>query len=107
MDPSEQPSTPPVVQPASETRKSTFGDSAVWMRGLYMLLFALAFGVGQTLLCVAAIAQFLWLLFAGEANAQIAQFGNSLARWLGDTARYLTCSSDTKPFPWAPWPPAV
>jgi len=74
MDPSEQPSTPPVVQPASETRKSTFGDSAVWMRGLYMLLFALAFGVGQTLLCVAAIAQFLWLLFAGEANAQIAQF---------------------------------
>jgi hypothetical protein len=114
MDPSEQPNIPPAPAPApapaeprTEARKSSFGDSAVWMRGLYMLLLALAFGVGQTLLCVAAIAQFLWLLFAGEANAQVARFGESLSRWLSDTARYLTCASEVKPFPWAPWPPAV
>jgi hypothetical protein len=55
---------------------------------------------------VTAIAQFLWLLFAGEANSQVAQFGNSLARWLADAARYLACASEAKPFPWAPWPPA-
>ena len=55
---------------------------------------------------LAGIAQFLWLLFAGEANSQIAQFGNSLSRWLADAARYLSCASDMKPFPWAPWPPA-
>jgi hypothetical protein len=102
MEPSEQTTSNPVT----EQRKSSFGDSAVWMRGLYMLLLVLAFGVAQTLLCVTAIAQFLWLLFAGEANSQIAQFGNSLSRWLADTARYLSCASDAKPFPWAPWPPA-
>ena len=83
----------------AEPRSSRFGDSAVWMRGLYMLLLVLAFGVAQTLLCVTAIAQFLWLLFAGEANSQLAQFGNSLARWLADAARYLACASDAKPFP--------
>ena len=91
----------------TEPRSSRFADGAVWMRGLYMLLLVLAFGVAQTLLCVTAIAQFLWLLFAGEANSQIAQFGSSLARWLADAARYLACASDAKPFPWAPWPPAV
>ena len=91
----------------AEPRSSRFADSAVWMRGLYMLLLVLAFGVAQTLLCVTAIAQFHWLLFAGEANSQIAQFGNSLSRWLADAARYLSCASDAKPFPWAPWPPAV
>jgi hypothetical protein len=102
MEPIEQTTNTPVT----EQRKSSFGDSAVWMRGLYMLLLVLAFGVAQTLLCVTAIAQFLWLLFAGEANGQIAQFGNSLSRWLADTARFLSCASDAKPFPWAPWPPA-
>lgn len=101
MEPSEQ-----TTNPASEPRKSTFGDTAVWMRGLYMLLLAFAFGVAQTLLCVTAIAQFLWLLFAGEANGQLTKFGSSLSQWLADTARFLTCASDVKPFPWAPWPPA-
>jgi uncharacterized protein DUF4389 len=102
MEPSEQ----TTGNPETEQRKSSFGDSAVWMRGLYMLLLVLAFGVAQTLLCVTAIAQFLWLLFAGEANSQIAQFGSSLSRWLADAARYLSCASDAKPFPWAPWPTA-
>jgi hypothetical protein len=90
-----------------DQRKSSLSDPAIWLRGLYMLLLVLAFGVAQTLLCVTAIAQFLWLLFAGEPNRQLVQFGSSLSRWLGDTARYLTLSSDVKPFPWAPWPPAT
>ncbi len=100
MEPIEQTTT----NPATEPRKSSFGDTAVWMRGLYMLLLVLAFGVAQTLLCVTAIAQFLWLLFSGEANRQLTQFGSSLSRWLADTARYLTCASEAKPFPWAAWP---
>lgn len=103
MDPIEQPTG---NQP-TDRRKSSFGDAAIWTRGLYMLLLLLAFSVAHALLCVTAIAQFLWLLFNGEANNQLAQFGNSLSRWFGDTARYLTCVSEVRPFPWAPWPPAV
>jgi hypothetical protein len=45
-------------------------------------------------------------LFAGEHNPALAQFGRSLSRWLQDTGRYIVCASDTKPFPWAPWPAA-
>ena len=103
MEPIEQTTANPVTEP----RKSSFGDAAIWTRGLYMLLLVLAFSVAHALLCVTAIAQFLWLLFSGEANSQLAQFGNSLSRWLADAARYLTCVSDAKPFPWAPWPPAL
>ena len=90
----------------ADTQRPGYSSSVVWVRGLYMLLLLLAFGISQTLLCATAIAQFLWLLFAGETNSQLAQFGNSLARWVGDAARYLTCASDVKPFPWAPWPSA-
>ncbi len=102
MEPYEQ-TTPTAV---TEQRKSTFGDTAVWLRGLYMLLLALAFGIAQTLLCVTAIIQFLWLLFSGEPNGQLTRFGSSLARWFSDAARFLTLASEVKPFPWAPWPPA-
>ncbi len=82
------------------------GRSAVWMRGLFMLLFMIAFGLGQALLWLTGLVQFLWLLFAGESNGALAKFGSSLSVWLAETARFVSCASDNKPFPWAPWPPS-
>jgi hypothetical protein len=68
-----------------------------------MLLLAIAFGIGHVVLNAVAVVQFLWLLFAGEPN-RLLGFGRSLAPWLGDTARSMTCASDEKPFPLRPWP---
>jgi Domain of unknown function (DUF4389) len=76
----------------------------VWMRGLFMLLLMIGFAMGQWLLNVLAIVQFLWLLFAREPNQFLAGFGNSLSIWLAEVGRFLTCASDDKPFPWKPWP---
>ncbi len=79
---------------------------AVWMRGLFMFLLMLAFGVGQGLLWLVGIAQFLWLVFTETPNAFLTRFGKSLSVWLAETARFVTCASEEKPFPWAPWPSA-
>jgi hypothetical protein len=79
---------------------------AVWMRGLFMILFLLAFGVAQGLLWLLAVVQFVWLLTSGEVNANLSRFGRSLALWLGELVRYVTGASEMKPFPWAPWPSA-
>jgi hypothetical protein len=98
MDPSDQTAVTPHADRSAQR--------AVWMRGLFMLLLLLAFALAQSLLWVIAIAQFCWLLFAGEHNAPIARFGRSLALWLAETARFITCASEMKPFPWAPWPAA-
>jgi uncharacterized protein DUF4389 len=78
--------------------------SDVWMRGLFMLLLMMGFAIGQWLLNLLAIVQFLWLLFAREPNLALASFGNSLSIWLAEVGRFLTCASDEKPFPWRPWP---
>ena len=80
--------------------------SDVWMRGLFMLLFMMGFAIGQWLLNFLSIVQFLWLLFAREPNEFLARFGNSLAIWLAEIGRFLSCASDEKPFPWRPWPTA-
>ena len=76
----------------------------VWMRGLLMLVLIIGFAVGQWLLNLLALAQFLWLLFAREPNGFLARFGNSLAIWLAEVGRFLTCTTEDKPFPWRPWP---
>lgn len=80
---------------------------AVWMRGLFMLLFMVGFGVGQSLLYLLAVVQFLWLLFAREPNQFLVRFGSSLSTWLSEVGRFLSCANDDKPFPWRPWPDGV
>ena len=86
-----------VLEDKSSTRE-------VWMRGLFMLLFMVAFGFGVWVLNFIAIVQFIWLLVSREHNQVVARFGNSLCMWLADVGRYLTCTTDDKPFPWKLWP---
>lgn len=76
----------------------------IWMRGLFMLLFLFAFGLGETILFFIALLQFFWLVATKEPNQLVSSFGASLAEWLGRVVRFLACVSNDKPFPFAPWP---
>jgi len=98
MDPSDQTAVTPHADRSARR--------AVWMRGLFMLLLLIAFWVAQWLLWLVGIVQFLWLAFTDAPNAFLARFGKSLALWLAETARFVSCASEAKPFPWAAWPPA-
>ncbi|MEJ1990825.1 MAG: DUF4389 domain-containing protein [Maritimibacter sp.] len=78
-------------------------DNNVWMRGLWMLVLAFLFGVGETILVIAAVLQFLWLLFGKEKNKPIADFGKDLSHWLAQVALFQTGSTEDKPFPFSRW----
>jgi hypothetical protein len=80
------------------------GSREIWKRGLFMLLFAIAFGIGQVILNAIAVMQFLWLLAKHERNEYLASFGTSLSTWFAEISRFQTCASDDRPFPWRPWP---
>jgi len=80
------------------------GSRDVWKRGLFMLLFAIAFGIGQIVLNAIAVVQFLWLLFTREPNRRLSQFGLSLSKWLAEVAQFQCCATEEKPFPWRDWP---
>jgi hypothetical protein len=75
----------------------------IWMRGLFMLIFLALFGLAETVLLVVALVQFLWMLFTKEKNDGLADFGQSLGRWLGRVAEFQTGATDDKPFPWGKW----
>lgn len=78
-------------------------DTSVWSRGLWMLVLAFLFGVGEFILLVAAVLQFFWMLFGKAKNEPIASFGKDLAAWLSDVAKFQTGASEQKPFPFQAW----
>ena len=78
-------------------------DGNIWMRGLYMVIFAMLFALAETVLFVVALIQFLWMVFAKEKNQGLADFGQSLGRWLHWVADFQTGATEDKPFPWGKW----
>ncbi len=81
--------------PAAENR---------WLRGLWMLIFIIFFGIAETLLGILALVQFIWLIATGGPNRALRDFGAALGHWMQDVARFQCCASDDKPFPWGKWP---
>ena len=79
----------------------------VWVRGLFMVVFAICFALAETLLHFMTLVQFLWLLIASARNEFLTRFGASLAVWMADVARFQTCNTEEKPFPWREWPSAA
>lgn len=93
----------PLAEPGADEPESYEPPASPWMRGLQMLVFAVLLEVAQWLLLVATVLQFLWILFAKEKNAFIAEFGDSLSKWLARAARFQTAATEDKPFPWRRW----
>ncbi len=78
----------------------------IWIRGGITVLFLVAFSLAQTLLTLIAVVQFAFLLISGRANEHLVRFGRSLAIWLAEVTGFATAATDTRPFPFAPWPQA-
>ncbi len=86
--------------------KANLTAGETWLRGLYMILFGVAFYVAQFLLGIIAVIQFLFALFSGHPLDRLAAFGAQFAAWIGEIVAFLTFASEARPFPFAPWPDA-
>lgn len=80
-----------------------YKNKNVWFRGLFMLLFIFLMGVAKFVTLVVVVLQFLAVLFSGETNTNLLQFGKSLSVYQYQIALYLTYNSDIRPFPFADW----
>lgn len=92
-------------EPGGNGARADTDETNVWMRGLWMLVLALLFGIGEFVLVVAAVLQFLWMLFGKEKNEPIAEFGRDLADWLARIALYQAGTTEERPFPFTKWGP--
>lgn len=77
---------------------------SIWMRGLFMLLMALALHVSGTVLFIVSFIQFVIMLLNGMPNERLVKFGRSLARYFQQTVNFLAFATEEVPFPFNDWP---
>ena len=76
----------------------------IWIRALYMLLFAIVYSVAEAIVVLLAIFQFVALLITGQVNELLIRFGKNLSVFMFDILEFQTFNSEIKPFPFSPWP---
>jgi hypothetical protein len=90
--------------PASSTPESSASPRNIWMRGLMMVLMALAFQLTGTLLGLLAVVQFVLTLVSEKPNERLCSFGQRLGYYLRQIAEFVSFATEEVPFPFADWP---
>jgi len=90
----------------SDDLKEHVMDTNIWLRLLFMLVFAVVFAATRVVLVVVIAAQFLWVLFTGKRNDKLLSFGSQLATFIYQIYRYLSFNTEKRPFPFDDFPSA-
>ena len=82
-------------------------DKSIWLRLLYMLLFAFLYSVAEFVIFAVVVYQFLHvLLTGGDKDERIANLGSQLSVYVYQILQFQTFNTEDKPFPMADWPEA-
>lgn len=84
--------------------KENMKSGNTWMRGLYMLLFAVVYGIAEIVVTFIAIFQFIVVLFKGRTNERLIKFSQTLSTFIYEIMRFFMFNSEEKPYPFSPWP---
>ena len=87
-----------------EEMKQRLTRRDIWVRAIFMVIFVIAYSIAELLLTLVALVQFFIVLFTGQANRNLLQFGSNLSTYMYQLFRFLTFNSEPQPFPFADWP---
>ncbi len=87
-----------------EKLKRNVSKRNTWVRGLYMLLFALIYSVAEMVAIAVAVFQFVSKLITGRLNPRLLKFGQSISVFIYQIWRFQTFNSEEMPFPFGAWP---
>ena len=76
----------------------------IWLRGLLMILMAVATQLTGTLLFFVAVIQFVLALTGAAPNARLTALGRGLGRYLNQIANFVSFATEEPPFPFSEWP---
>ncbi len=84
--------------------KNRLADRSIWVRALYMIIMVIAYSIGETLLIIISVFQFLSALVTGRVNESLHSFGANLSAYMYDILQFATFNSEYLPFPFNDWP---
>ena len=88
----------------SDDYKENVKDQSTWIRGLYILLFAVIYSVTEIVIGLVVIVQFLFVLITHHANEKLLALGASLSTYVYQILSYVTFNSEQRPFPFSDFP---
>jgi len=88
-------------QPYNSSNSSA--EHGTWIRLLYMLFFVLVANIVEIIVFVAMVVQFIMQLSTGSANQRLQMLGRRLGAYIQAIISFLTCDTDTLPYPFNPW----
>jgi hypothetical protein len=88
----------------NEQPVATLVKRNIWMRGLMMILMAMAYQLASTLLACVAVIQFVIALVTDSPNERLATLGRSLGRYQSQIANFVSFASEEAAFPFTDWP---
>lgn len=86
-----------------EETKENPEQPEIWKRGFYMFVFAIIHYIAKIVTFGIAFLQFGFALFNGRANEDLTNFGQQLSTYMYHILRFLTFSSEYRPFPFDDW----
>ena len=84
--------------------KENARNTDTWIRGLFIIVFAVIFYVLCIVIWLVVILQFFTKVLSGELNEQLSSFSENLTRFAFQILLYITFQSEQRPFPFSPWP---
>lgn len=87
-----------------DTRDAPSNEESIWLRLVFMVLFAIVFNIAEFVLAVTAVVQFVCKAITGKVLTQGLVFGQNLATYVYEIMMFLTFRTDEMPWPFAPWP---
>ena len=87
-----------------EELKRNLTATYTWMRGPFMLLFLVIYGLAEGIWFLIALFQFIHTLFTGKPSDPLLDFSENLCAYIYEILLYVSYSSDERPFPFSPWP---
>ncbi len=87
-----------------ETHRQNITNPGIWVRGLYMVLFALAYSIAEAVIVLLCIYQFFSVLITGDRNPHVLRFSKNVSVYILEILEFETFNSELYPFPLSPWP---
>jgi hypothetical protein len=82
-----------------EKVKANVANMNTWLRIVFVALFALIFYIVFFITCAVGVIQFIAGIFTGKPLASLTDFNGTLAVYAQDLVKFITYSSEKKPFP--------
>ena len=100
---------PPTEEDKGHSERSDLEKNVLtrstWLRLLFMIIFALLYGLSRLVTAAVVVIQFFHVLFTGNTNEQLKRFGHSLAIYSYEVVDYLTFNTEVRPYPLdSDWP---